>query len=732
MLRTYSLKTVFIFGLLFAASSGLTALANPDSEFIFGSGEIVDAAYSPDGQFIATLGSLGVQIWNVETMVVYVSYPSLTRMNELKWSPNSLRLFVTDIQNLYGSFVIDLESNSVIEIPSEIRWHFRGRKGEFEIPTHNNSVNFSRDESELIVMTPDNQVAIYSLTNGDLVTQINGIDDQIAGLNKELSATGFFENNHEIWYSTREIDHTKYPYIRSNKIFKYNRDLEEISLWYLATDDNYIPSFGDLNTLFDITNDSRFILESDYFSPSIGFYSSYTSVVDSTSNVSWEIIKNGALFSGNSYVSFYPNRIQYQPGQNRFISLAPYDTTSSFIVIADISEQRKQRMTVFDVNSMFTQPFNEDASSFLVSDFVPLQPDTPDLGGFGPVIPNYDLYEINWEALNYEHILPRTAPELIAFQPGETAHLFTHTNRISKQYLYTEALQDQDSFPDKELSLIANQFSQPVSRLWSMTDRSMTDEITNKPLYAIGDFSLDGMWFASPASADGGQINIWETGTWQPIHELVASSSQSINSLCFSDGGEWLAAAHQAIDIWNVSTGNQIAHLICEATQINHAAFSNDSSQLLAAGNNGRVLEWNIQTQTNREIISDVSPVIYVTYLENPSSILYVLNDGTAKVYNLQTQELEYALDSSLGTNSFRSVKYLKDQQILFTGNEVWNLTQKAKVNTIANDRKPVLDLQISDDGHWLATRHSDYTARVWPMDAVLNQQSSVNQFEKF
>ncbi|MGC9385184.1 MAG: hypothetical protein ACP5D6_11345 [Kosmotogaceae bacterium] len=168
----------FIFYLWIGFCPQTSLYANASGHpYVLGSGEIIDVAYSPDGQYIAAIGSLGVQILNRDSLEVVRAYLKILSMNELKWSPNSQSLFVTDMRNIYGSYVINIENNSITEIGTEIHWQFSYSEDmNLQIPDHNNSINFSANSKELVVVAKNNQIEIYNASHGGLIESIDVID----------------------------------------------------------------------------------------------------------------------------------------------------------------------------------------------------------------------------------------------------------------------------------------------------------------------------------------------------------------------------------------------------------------------------------------------------------------------------------------------------------------------------------------------------------------------------
>ncbi|MGC9328911.1 MAG: hypothetical protein ACP5I1_14845 [Candidatus Hinthialibacter sp.] len=120
------------------------------------------------------------------------------------------------------------------------------------------------------------------------------------------------------------------------------------------------------------TQDQCFIVESDYGSPSIGYYSCHLNAHGFDSNNSITISSGGALYS-QGIIPFYPVRYLYQPLQNRFVSISPKDIIYSQLAISSEDEIRN----TYNLLPVYSYPFNEDASKFLAGEFEPRNHEEP-------------------------------------------------------------------------------------------------------------------------------------------------------------------------------------------------------------------------------------------------------------------------------------------------------------------------------------------------------------------
>ena len=380
-----------------------------------------------------------------------------------------------------------------------------------------------------------------------------------------------------------------------------------------------------------------------------------------------------------------------------------------------------------NVSTKFPRPYSPDGRSFLAGDNR-----TDFLGNL--IFPNHDLYLIHIDPAQCAHLLPQTAPELIAFQPGNPSHLMTHTIRNTKQYsYYIYKINNVSGILNQQFPIIKNKYSHPITEIWSPVSEGVVHELSNMPFHEIGMYSSDGTLFASPldiAAATSTKVILYDTDTWQPTHEFVLSATTDVNHLRFIQSSERLVTAQESAEIWDTNTGERVILLDDGDGRVYHTDASIDASRLLTAGQSGRITEWNLSTGQSDILIRDASPIVFVHYINDETQILYVNDDGTAHVIDQQSNEVVKSLNSSLRDNSFRAVKLTPDEKTLVVGNELWDLTENQKIKTLAEHAEVIEDTQISHDGTWLATRHRDFTARVWKMESLINPDSEIKNYQ--
>ncbi|MBN2325557.1 MAG: hypothetical protein JXR73_00285 [Candidatus Omnitrophica bacterium] len=716
----------YLSGLL-AVSFSLLPIIVCGEEWVIGTGEILDMVQSPDGDTIAILGGNELRLYDSHTLEMKNLYSFSTEYNELKWSPDSRKIFLAEmIRGLaveidwsLNNIVIDVDQGNILPIHEKIKWYLikSSRQPRMETPLHNNAINFSHDSQELVFCNTSNQVVVCNLESGQ--------KEFTYDFNEDVYAIGFTPDSDTLWISTVElIYYTNQNDVIEIKFLYLERDINELTA-IKSLRASYPPDFPPSSERFiDLTEDEQFIMLLSYEGISTGISTStwaYSVLSEEHINLSGSVIDNGFVLR--------PNQVLYQPSKGRFIvHLVRFYYGTILIKTLNDDEQTVIRFTPI---SMFTEPYSIDGSKLFIGDHSFVKIHAEGIFYDGPSIYNYNLYALDWENAQYEHLLPKSAPELIAFQPSVLPKLLTHTDRKSKQFYYTR----KQEFPGLEMPLIKNKYSEPVSEFWSPEDKSIVNELVDMPFHEIGAFSADGELFASPVdvgSATFEKVVLYDASTWQPRHELILDATSGVNHLTFLQEREWLAAAHESVDVWKTDSGELMAHLDDGDGRIFHTDSTPDASKIVTAGENGCVTEWDLSTEQGEILIRDASPVIFVQYLDDESRILYVNDDGTTHIIDHQSRIVVQSIGSRLSGHSFRAVKLTPDEDHLFVGNEVWNLQKNRLVATIAKTSRRIEDLQLSHDGKWLAARHEDFTARVWEMKTLIGSDTKIEDFTKY
>ncbi len=149
-IQTYILVIV-ILGLLQNTSALELPLRGDSGEIILGLGTIVDGTYSPDGKTIATCGSLGVFIWDVETtQPIRWFHCNKKFITDVAYSPDG-KYLLTQNQRDYRVMLWDSQSGNLIRI--------------FSASANVQTIAFSADGTKVLTASDDRTARIWDISD---------------------------------------------------------------------------------------------------------------------------------------------------------------------------------------------------------------------------------------------------------------------------------------------------------------------------------------------------------------------------------------------------------------------------------------------------------------------------------------------------------------------------------------------------------------------------------------
>lgn len=682
-----------------------------ENEWLLGTGETHDAAYSPDGKYIATVGDVGLHIWDIENLKLIDFSPNDKGLNFIKWSRDSSKLFVSKIEldELFFSssrnFIFQMNDNSIIAIDETIRWLSHGlgvSSRRFVAFVSFGYIDFSSDASEVIFVNANNEIVIYNTLSGSEIETVKNFDNPVV-------SAGFMEDDNTIWYQESTLNDNLFFYSRSTKEIIDQRRIE-VNVLDITQDDTYIYHIRGQAFHSGLTNTNLF-------------------ATDLKTNNKFDLSFSSRIFDPGYFI---PPKSIYLQKKSEFITLNNISVVSA--VNRGVIQGQELTTTTFgatNLSTRFTQPFSNDGSIYLAGNNATDFRDNL-------IFPSYGVYAVHWEDESYEHLLPRTSPKLIAFDNSLESKYIIHTNRETKQYskrIVKTVPGESTTETIQNLTIIPNKYSHPIAEIWSPDDQTVVSEVLDKPFYEIGVFSSDNQLFASPIepiSATQSQLNIYDTESWESVFELPVDATNTVNCIAFSPDDNLFLAAHESVELWDIANGEKTHTFSQHDGSVYHAEFSDDSKHVLSCGSDGQLLVYDLAFNSANTLIEESSPIIFAKFLGGESQIIYTLDNGATNVIDVSSGEIVSEIPAELGEHTFRAVKLSADQHYLIVGNQIWDLATAEQINTIAAFAEPIEDLQVSSDGKWIATRHSDFTARVWHTVDVFQRDTAVVEFERY
>ncbi len=195
---------------------------------------------------------------------------------------------------------------------------------------------------------------------------------------------------------------------------------------------------------------------------------------------------------------------------------------------------------------------------------------------------------------------------------------------------------------------------------------------------------------AAPASAEFGELKIWDTDTGKELFALGGRTEYGISAIAWSPDGKRLAAGGGKtagfrnvlpgeLKIWDAETGREVLKITGHLGKVNSATFSPDGGRLASAagefGPPGQAKVWDLES--GRELLDlrgHENQVNSIVWNPDGTRLATASANGAIKIFNAETGMALHTLQIALACNA-----------------AIW-----------------------SPDGQLLATRSADEIVRIW------------------
>lgn len=222
--------------------------------------------------------------------------------------------------------------------------------------------------------------------------------------------------------------------------------------------------------------------------------------------------------------------------------------------------------------------------------------------------------------------------------------------------------------------------------------RSAIGKLQGKPLRGhdgpITDaaFSADGRWSIT-ASKDG-SVRLWDRSAASRRPTSLRGHSRGVLDVLVTPDSKFLFTAGENGKVlrWDLGSSEVMSNYVSlpgHSTAVGHLAVSQDGQWLVSGSADGSVRVWNASSPVpkSRKFPGHDAPIRAVAINSTGSKVLAASQDGTASIWI-----------SKAGAPGRRT--------ILEGGTE--------------EEPAQILDIEISADGEWVLTGHSNGTARLW------------------
>ena len=118
--------------------------------------------------------------------------------------------------------------------------------------------------------------------------------------------------------------------------------------------------------------------------------------------------------------------------------------------------------------------------------------------------------------------------------------------------------------------------------------KQLTEQLAQRHGAVLPKYSGDGTRLAVFGAADGREVFIYDTSSWQRVTRIRVGSEVAPQAVDFSADGRWVVTADSSEDapilVWDAVTGEQIAALPETLQRLSTLSFSPDGRMLLASG----------------------------------------------------------------------------------------------------------------------------------------------------
>ena len=268
-------------------------------------------------------------------------------------------------------------------------------------------------------------------------------------------------------------------------------------------------------------------------------------------------------------------------------------------------------------------------------------------------------------------------------------------------------------------------------------------------------FSLDGKKIALLYTFMNSYVFLFDAETGMELHSFKVFTlpplssipptypanehERSPNYIMFSpDGNSILTISYdKTIRIWDAATGKFQNVLEAHTGSINNVRFSPDGTTLATVGADNTIRIWDVQTwmemqtlNTDSDLETHPSLINNVRFSPDGTTLATVGADNTIRIWDVQTWMEMQTLNTD--SDSVRSIAFSADGSLFASGNadgtiRLWDIANGLAVRTFKGHLSSVSMIAFSLDGQTLASRSSDGTILVWDITPVEPINTLVN-----
>ena len=239
------------------------------------------------------------------------------------------------------------------------------------------------------------------------------------------------------------------------------------------------------------------------------------------------------------------------------------------------------------------------------------------------------------------------------------------------------------------------------------------------------------------SSSEDKQLILWDFKSNAQILTIKAHE-QIVTFVCFSPLGDSLLSCSRdkTMRIWNAENGNLNGVFNRHTGWVNSAAFSNESPFIASASEDKSIIVWNSESGEHfRTILGHAAAVNSVVFTKDGQFLVSASDDKTVKLWTKNTGELVKSFEGH--TKSVRSVTVYKNPLLAMSTSEdksimIWDISEKILLKTLKGHSNTVNSACFSPCGTIIISASSDNSVKKWEAKSgnLLNDQNFSRQTE--
>ena len=268
-------------------------------------------------------------------------------------------------------------------------------------------------------------------------------------------------------------------------------------------------------------------------------------------------------------------------------------------------------------------------------------------------------------------------------------------------------------------------------RLWDLRTRQLETtliEYTNKIFSVV--FSPDGQTLAS--GSFHGSVRLWNPNNGKNIRTLTGNKDW-VTSIAFSPDGQTLASAGAGSQIllWDTDTWQVKERLTQDTHFVEVIAFSPDGKTLVSGSRDKIIRLWNPNNGKLKRILTGHTQNIQsLAFSPDGNTLASGSQDRTIRLWNPNNGKLKKTLTGYTGW--INPIAFSPDGTILVIGKgrtiRLWNIQDGEYTNILEGHAGHILSVAFSPDGTMLVSGGEDNTVRLWDVQTLLEQSSTLER----